>query len=94
LLQEIELRSREDIFLVNFAFKEKRIIITNDKDFGYLIYRQRLTTWGIILFRFIKESPSLKIKILEEILSKSGNKILNHFIVVNEDKVRIRKISK
>ena len=82
----------EDRFLLDYAFRENRI--TNDKDFGYLVYRQNLPTRGIILFRFIKELPSLKIAALETILSKGANQILNHFIVASEDKIRICPIIK
>lgn len=86
------LRSREDLFLLDYAFRENRIIVTNDKDFGYLVYHQKLHTRGIILFRFVKEVPSLKIAALEVILSKETNQILNHFIVASEDKIRSRPI--
>jgi predicted nuclease of predicted toxin-antitoxin system len=89
-----ELKSREDFFLLDYAFRENRIIITNDKDFGYLVYRQKVPTRGIILFRFVQESPSLKITALETILSKGPIQILNHFIVASEDKIRIRPIGK
>jgi len=89
-----DFKRRDDRFLLDYAFRENRIIITNDKDFGYLVYRQNLPTRGIILFRFIKELPSLKIAALETILSKGANQILNHFIVASEDKIRICPIIK
>jgi len=89
-----EFKGREDRFLLEYAFREDRVIITNDKDFGYLVYRQNLPTRGIILFRFIQELPSLKIAALETILSRGASKILNHFIVANEDKIRNRPIRK
>jgi predicted nuclease of predicted toxin-antitoxin system len=84
--------SREDIFLAELAFKEDRIIITNDKDFGFLVYRQKLPSRGIILFRFLEERPSLKIAALEKILSLPSHQIKDHFIVVSDSKIRIRPI--
>ncbi|MDI6821538.1 MAG: DUF5615 family PIN-like protein [Actinomycetota bacterium] len=89
-----ELASREDSFLLDYAFRTNRVIITNDKDFGFLIYRQRLPVRGIILFRFVQESPSLKIAALETILSKKPTQILDHFIVASEGKIRIRPLIK
>jgi len=86
------LSSREDFFLLDYAFRESRVVITNDKDFGYLVYHQNLPTRGIILFRFVKEVPSLKIATLEAILSKGSIQILDHFIVASEDKIRSRPI--
>lgn len=87
-----ELSSHEDIFLLNYAFQENRIVITNDKDFGFLVYRQKLPSRGIILFRFIQESPFLKIAALETVLSMKLKKIIDHFIVVSEGKIRSRPL--
>lgn len=85
-------RSREDAFLLDHAFREGRVIVTNDKDFGFLIYRQKLPTRGVILFRFVQELPSLKIKTLDLILSLKPEQILDHFVVASEGKIRIRPL--
>lgn len=87
-----EFKGREDLTLLDYAFRENRILITNDKDFGYLIFHQKLPTRGIILFRFTEESPSFKIAALETMLSKEAFQILNHFIVASEDKIRSRPL--
>ena len=89
---ERELSGREDCFLLDYAFRENRVIVTNDKDFGYLVYHQNLPTRGVILFRFFQESPSLKIAALDTIISKGTAHILNHFIVASKDKIRSRGI--
>lgn len=83
---------REDDFLLEYAFKEGRIIITNDKDFGFLVYRQRMPSHGVILFRFIQELPSLRVQALEAILSLKPERTLNHFIIASEGKIRIRPL--
>lgn len=83
---------REDNFLLEHAFKEERIIITNDKDFGLLVFRQKMPSQGVILFRFIQELPSLKVNALEAILSLKPERILNHFIIASEGKLRIRPL--
>ena len=86
--------SRDDIFIMNNAFQEKRIIITNDKDFGYLIFKSNLQALAIILLRFNDESPKFKIDAIKAILNLPQEKLLNHFIVANEDKIRIRPLEK
>jgi predicted nuclease of predicted toxin-antitoxin system len=94
IIRARELPFREDSSLVNYAFEENRIIVTNDKDFGFLIYRQMLSSRGVILFRFTQETPSLKVSALEMILSKLANRIVDHFIVASDDKIRIRPLIK
>lgn len=89
---ERELSGREDHFLLEYAFRENRVIVTNDKDFGYLVYHRNLPARGVILFRFFQESPSLKIAALDTIISKGFSQVLNHFIVASEEKIRSRAI--
>ena len=79
---------------MNNAFEEKRIIIINDKDFDYLIFKSNLPALAIILLRFKDESPKLKINDIKTILNLPQEKLLNHFIVASEDKIRIRPLEK
>ncbi|MCM8779164.1 MAG: DUF5615 family PIN-like protein, partial [Candidatus Omnitrophica bacterium] len=40
-----------DTKLFEIANREKRILITNDKDFGEIVFFQKKIIYGIILFR-------------------------------------------
>jgi len=84
--------TRDDIFIMERAYQEERIIVTNDKDFGYLIFKSSIPALAIILLRFRDESPSLKINAIETILRLPEEKVLNHFIVASENKIRIRPL--
>ncbi len=84
--------SREDEFIIKTAYNEGRIIITNDKDFGYLIFKTKLPPPAIILLRRQNESPDDKITAIKNILNFPEEKILNHFIVVSENKIRLRPL--
>jgi len=81
----------EDKTIVSLAYKENRILITNDKDFGELIYRLHLPHKGIILFRLSKETYQLKEKKLNYILKKFKDKLQNSFTVISDNKIRFRK---
>jgi predicted nuclease of predicted toxin-antitoxin system len=89
-----ELTGRDDAVLMERAFKEERIIITNDKDFGYLYFKSKLNAYGIILLRLKDEDPTLKISTLHTILELHHDKVINHFIVADENKIRIRPLNK
>jgi len=80
----------EDV--IELANSESRILITNDKDFGELIFRQGKITQGIILIRAANEEPLNKVRLVKEVLEKAKNKLERNFIVVNEMGIRIRKI--
>jgi predicted nuclease of predicted toxin-antitoxin system len=84
--------SKEDLYLFKIASQEKLIIITSDKDFGYLAFKTKFPPPAVILFRIRDESPEQKIKLINAILQLPENKILNHFIVADEKKIRIRPL--
>src|SRR6266508_1413087 len=42
----------EDSDVVKRALKEKRVLLTEDKDFGQLAYASAASTGGIVFFRF------------------------------------------
>jgi len=51
------LQGRGDEELLAAAQKGQRVIITDDKDFGELVFHQRLASSGIVLIRL--DSPSM-----------------------------------
>jgi predicted nuclease of predicted toxin-antitoxin system len=73
------------------AYKEQRIVITNDKgDFGELIFRSRHPHAGVILFRRMRSGDmAMKVKRLTFVLTAYRN-LLNHFLVVSPTNVRVR----
>lgn len=83
--------SLKDRDVLNLANQENRILITNDKDFGQLIFKERLPHKGIILFRLEDESLEAKMGRLKEVLSTHKDKLVNNFIVVAEIKIRINE---
>jgi predicted nuclease of predicted toxin-antitoxin system len=85
---------REDVQLLDYAYQDDRIIVTNDKGFGFFIYYQNLPSKGVILFRFKKEAPALKISALETVFTQKPDKILEHFIVISESGIRIRRLAR
>ena len=86
--------SLEDIKILKIAFEENRILLANDKDFGILIFKLKLESRGVILFRLRDQSSKAKIKTLEMIIKNYSDRLLDNFIVVTEAKVRIRKLLK
>ena len=83
-----EARGSVDDVIIKKAFKENWILITNDKDFGEKIYRERRPHRGIILLRLEDERTVVKIKVLSRLLQNYAGKISNRFVVVTETKVR------
>lgn len=81
----------KDFEVLKIATSERRILITNDRDFGELIFRQKLPHHGIILFRLGKENIETKRAWLKIVLT-DYQESLSQFIVVTNHGIRIRRL--
>lgn len=79
----------DDDSILEKANIENRILITNDKDFGELIFREQKTHKGVILLRLRDERAVNKISVLKRLLQYYKNKLVNNFVVVTETTIRI-----
>lgn len=84
--------SIKDEQIIQLANEEDRILITNDKDFGELVFRNGQMTSGIILIRSQDERSQKKLELVKKVLKEIKNKLSGNFIVVNEDGIRIKEI--
>jgi predicted nuclease of predicted toxin-antitoxin system len=50
-----EIRGADDRKVIEKAYEQNRILITNDKDFGELIFREKKPHKGVILLRLEDE---------------------------------------
>jgi|SRR5581483_4212540 len=77
--------------VLTLAVKQQRILITNDRDYGALIFRQHLTHCGIIYFR-LKNSQHISEKLhwLKTVLTLHKNN-LDAYIVIAPNGIRVRK---
>lgn len=65
--------SRPDIDVLAIANEEKRILLTTDKDFGELVFKEKLVHFGVILLRLKDESVENKKKVLLRELKSGKN---------------------
>jgi predicted nuclease of predicted toxin-antitoxin system len=83
-------RGIKDIDIVKLGLKEKRVIITNDKDFGEIVFRLNFKTYGMILLRF-KDNEDYY-QYVNNILIKYNEKFINSFTTIKFNKIRIRHL--
>jgi len=84
-------RGMSDDEVIQKAFAENRILITDDKDFGEKVYRERHPHRGIILLRLEDERAASKIAALRRLLDSYANQLANNFVVVTETRVRFAR---
>jgi predicted nuclease of predicted toxin-antitoxin system len=84
-----EARGSDDDAILETAFADNRILITDDKDFGEMVFREGKLHRGVILLRLGDECYSSKIKVLERLLEQYSDQLPGNFAVVTEAAVRI-----
>lgn len=81
----------DDDGIIQKAFEENWILITNDKDFGEKVYRERWPHRGVILLRLDDERAANKIDVLRRLLRDYADRLVDHFVVVTETTVRFAR---
>jgi predicted nuclease of predicted toxin-antitoxin system len=71
------------------AAEEIRILITNDKDFGELVFRSGQPHHGVLLFRLKDESAANQVKVLTSLLEQYSDHLAGQFATVQEHRVRV-----
>jgi len=84
--------SASDQQVLRHATKEKRILLTEDKDFGEWVFAHGENVSGVILIRFpanARRQLGEEIKVLVDI---HGLELMRNFVVLEPGRARIRKI--
>lgn len=82
---------KKDTDILNIAFAQNRILITNDKDFGDIVFQKNYQHCGIILLRLKNYSAENKIKVIKDLFDSNLNNLFGNFIVVTDINIKIVK---
>lgn len=80
----------EDSAILAHAQSAQSLLLSCDKDFGELVFRNRLVTAGVVLIRLQGLSAQLKARLVTEAIKSHGTEMLGAFSVVSPGQLRIR----
>ncbi|HKS96560.1 MAG TPA: DUF5615 family PIN-like protein [Terriglobia bacterium] len=83
-----------DAQVLEAAASADSILITEDRDFGELVIRQRLPVSGIVLLELDRLSNEAEAGIVAEIVSSHSNKLPGNLVVVEPGRIRVRPLSR
>lgn len=83
--------SSDDLILQKAAIEE-RVLLTRDKDFGELVYRDKMLHTGIILFRLEKLSSAARVPVAFVFIAENLDNIPGHDIVLQPGSARVRRL--
>ncbi len=87
-VSEVAPRS-DDRDLINQASREQRILVTEDKDFGWLVFASHADSAGVILIRFPGNARQTLVEAIQLLIRQQGEKLMGAFVVVEPGYVRI-----
>lgn len=79
----------EDRLLIDQAALEQRILITEDKDFGWLVYVSHAESAGVILLRYPGYRRASLAQAVIQVIREHRDELHSQFIVMQPGHVRI-----
>jgi len=86
-------RGISDDKVLALAILNEALLLTADKDFGELVFRKKMISAGVVLFKVFGLANSEKAALAVRVIREHGPELLNAFTVVTTESIRIRKIN-
>ncbi len=81
----------DDRELIAQSFRENRIMLTEDKDFGSLVFVSQVATAGVILIRFPGNRRETLVQTVRRFVQDKADEISGAFVVIQPGHVRISR---
>ena len=78
----------EDTLVMERAVRGARILITEDKDFGHLVYAKMRKTGGVMLTRFPAGRRGTLVDTILNVVEARGSRLIGSFTVIQPGRVR------
>ncbi len=90
MLAVSELQQRSvDEEVIELALAENRVLLTEDKDFGWLVFAARVDSPGVVLIRFPASARALLGDAVRTLVRKHGSRLAGAFTVLRPGSARI-----
>ena len=76
------------------ALQGDRLLLTEDKDFGDLVFRSRMEVPGVVLLRLRQQEPHFKWKRLEAAIRQFSDSLFGRYVVIDDARMRSRPLLK
>jgi predicted nuclease of predicted toxin-antitoxin system len=87
------MRRSDDGELIDLANREKCILLTEDKDFGWLVFVSHADPAGVILIRFPGNARRTLVQTVKQLVQEQGERLFGAFVVVQPGHLRISRMT-
>lgn len=75
--------------VIELAIRDDRILLTEDKDFGQLVYASAVTSPGVVLIRFPARARRGLSAAMLDLIRRRGGQLRESFAVLQPGRIRI-----
>ncbi|MBK8498705.1 MAG: DUF5615 family PIN-like protein [Flavobacteriales bacterium] len=86
-----DLTGRADVDVLRIAQERDALLITEDNDFGELVFRLNAVHAGVVLVRVHGLPGAHQAELVSQAVRERGDELLRAFTVITEKRLRIRK---
>jgi len=80
-----------DSEIISQSYSEERILLTEDKDFGQLVFASQADSAGVILIRYPGNARKLLQEAVIKLIREQGIEIQHAFVVMQPGHVRVSR---
>jgi predicted nuclease of predicted toxin-antitoxin system len=82
----------EDEKVIELAASERRLLLTEDKDFGQLVFAATKNNSGIILIRYPASARSTLTDAVVKLLAERADALYSRFVVMEPGRIRVTQL--
>jgi len=90
---EVALGATDDT-VIALALKDRRVLLTEDKDFGQLVFAAAAPTSGVILIRYPASARSTLPQVIVDLANARQEQLVDTFAVVQPSRIRFSRGAK
>ena len=79
----------DDERVIALALRERRVLLTEDKDFGQLVFAAGSKSAGVVLIRFPAGARSAVGARMLDLVGKQADRLTGSFVVIQSERIRI-----
>jgi predicted nuclease of predicted toxin-antitoxin system len=79
----------DDVAVMGLALRERRVLLTEDKDFGQLVYANAEPSDGVIFIRYPADTRKTLPNAVVSLIAKAQTQLIGSFVVLSPGRTRI-----
>jgi predicted nuclease of predicted toxin-antitoxin system len=92
-VEYVHSRGAPDEDVLAGAVREDRVLLTEDRDFGELVLRQRMNVRGIALLELDRLSNTAEADRVLSVISANEERLSGNLVVIEPGRIRVRPLS-